>query len=111
MDEAGATYDAQERFYLRVIRKCESEKARLRSQLLLLYVQSAVAELLNPEVAADLAALIESVKDRIRELDDLEEQARAALRQLRRDHGPVRWARADSPEGGAEKSHYAGAGQ
>jgi hypothetical protein len=106
----GATYDQMTRFYLRVIWSCESQKAALRLQLLVLTVECAVLELFSPEAAQELQALIAEIEDQIEELSRMEEAARAGLAQLRRDHGPVRRARASSPEGGAEKAHYTGAG-
>lgn len=111
MDDEGATYDQMTRFYLRVIWSCEGQKTALRLQLLVLTVEYAVLEMFSPEAAEELSALIAEIEAQIEELNRMEEAARAGLAELRRDHGPIRWARADSPEGGAEKRHYIGAGQ
>jgi hypothetical protein len=112
VDGDGATYDQQVWFYRRVIAYCEIEKARLRGMLVVLTMQLIIAELTfaSDEVIAEIQEQMDAIEQQIRELDALEEAARRALAQLKRDHGPTRWARADSPESGAQKAYYTGAG-
>jgi hypothetical protein len=79
---------------------------QLRVQALALAFEEAVTALLSPGRAAELEALRHDIEEQIRALDRLENHARAVLRWLHRAHGHIRWTRAASPEGGAEKHHY-----
>ena len=105
-----STYDQLMRQTLRIIVRCEAEKMRLRAQQVALALEELVAGMLSPEAAAELEELQEAIENQIRAVQGVEDAAKALRAGLRRDHGEIRWARAGSPGGGAEKRHYAETG-
>ena len=105
---AELTYDQTMARLGRVIAGCEAEKVRLRAQRMFLTLERAVAELTVPGGAEELTQLLRAVDEQLRSTQALEDTAKALRGELARVHGPVRDARAASPEGGAEKHHYTG---
>jgi hypothetical protein len=108
MEAPQPTYDASVRWCWRVIAGCEAQQWQLRIRLIELALEEAVSALLSPGRTRELEELRREIEQEIAELERLKQHAREVLAWLHRVHGPIRWARADSPDGGAEKDYYTG---